>query len=249
MEKIAKLKNLFSTVVAGKGRVGISQKERRIAGIEPQDIAQAEQSLLEAGFSQGDLRRLYPLEAELLGNQTQHIRAALPANHIARRIVCEHEIMLGFLADLEDSAAQVCAMETRDDTTTAFRKLEHAVWHLAGMGVHQSLEDDMIMPELRSRGYAALADACGLDHVFLDAAVQKLMELVARGHKMQFSFFKRELRLAADTLVAACREHIFREDNIMLPTALKVITDPRVWKRVNEYCDDVSYCCMHGALS
>jgi DUF438 domain-containing protein len=246
MEKIARLKNLFSTVVAGKSLAPSPLKERSLSGIEPHDIALAEQSLLESGYSQGDLRRLYPLEVQLLGNQTQKIRQLLPANHVVRRVICEHELILGFLANLEDAAAAISAMKERDDAMTAFRKFEHAVWHLAGMTIHHALEDDMIMPQLRSRGYAALAEAGRLDHVFLDAAIRKLMELVAGGHKMQFSFFKRELCLAAAALVSAYREHIFREDNIMLPTALKVIDDPAVWQRINEYCDEVSYCCMHG---
>lgn len=246
MEKIARLKNLFSTVVAGKTPAVSAVKERSLSGIQPHDVAMAEQSLLDSGYSQGDLRRLYQLEMQLLGNQTQTIRQMLPANHVVRRIVCEHELILGYLADLEDAATTITSMKDRDDAATAFRKFEHAVWHLAGMSIHHALEDDMIMPQLRNRGYAALAEAGRLDHVFLDAATRKLMELVAAGHKMQFAFFKRELGLAAAALISAYREHIFREDNIMLPTALKVINDPNVWQRINEYCDEVSYCCMHG---
>jgi DUF438 domain-containing protein len=249
MKKMMELKDLFSTVVAGKNPSSSALKERCLAGAEPQDIARAEQSLLDSGYSQGDLRRLYPLEMQLLGNQTQRIRAALPANHVVRRIICEHEFILCVLADLEDANSGVRVMERRDDTMMAFRKLEHAVWHLTGMTVHHSLEEDMIMPELMSRGYAALAEACKLDHVFVDAGIRKLAELVTSGHKMQFPFFTRELNLAATALVSAYREHIFREDNIMLPLALKVINEPRVWQRINEYCDDISYCCMHGASS
>ena len=246
MEKIARLKNLFSTVVAGKVSPSSPLKARSLSGIEPHDIALAEQSLLESGCSQGDLRRLYPLEMQLLGNQTQAIRQSLPANHVVRRIICEHELILGYLADLEDAAAVITEMNDRDDATASWRKFEHAVWHLAGMSIHHALEDDMIMPQLRSRGYAALAEAGRLDHAFLEAATRKLMELVASGHKMQFTFFKRELGLATQALVSAYGEHIFREDNIMLPTALKVIHDPAIWQRINEYCDEVSYCCMHG---
>jgi DUF438 domain-containing protein len=248
VEKITKLKDLFSTVVCSKEPVSSAITERGLFGAEPEDIALAEQSLLESGYSQGDLRRLYPLEMQLLGNQTHRIRASLPANHVVRRIVCEHELILCFLADLEDANNRIRGSETRDDTAMAYRKLEHTVWHLTGMAAHHGLEDDVIMPELKNRGYSVLAEAGRLDHVFIDASISKLAELVKSGHKMQFSFYKRELNLAVSTLVSACREHIFREDNIMLPTALKVIDDPKAWQRINDYCDDVSYCCMHGGL-
>jgi DUF438 domain-containing protein len=249
MEKLAKLKSLFTTVVGSSLPAPATVKERSISNVEPQDIALAEQSLLESGYSHGDLRRLYPLEMQLLGNQTQSIRSALPANHIVRRIVCEHELILCFLADLEDATAKIRMMEVRDDTTTAFRKLEHAVWHLTGMTSHHGLEDDVIMPEIKNRGYAVLAEADRLDHVFVDASIRKIAELVRNGHKMQFAFFKRELSIAVGTLVSAYREHIFREDNIMLPTALKVIEEPKVWQRMNDYCDEVSYCSMHGGFN
>jgi uncharacterized protein len=249
MENLAKLKSLFSTIVASSTPAATSLKEKSLADVEPQEIAMAEQSLLESGYSHGDLRRLYPLEMQLLGNQTQRIRSALPANHIVRRILCEHELILCFLADMEDASIKIRTMETRDDTTAAFRKLEHAVWHLTGMTSHHGLEDDVIMPEIRNRGYATLAEADRLDHVFVDASIRKIAELVRNGHKMQFAFFKRELSLVVGTLASAYREHIFREDNIMLPTALKVIEDASVWQRMNDYCDEVSYCSMHGGFN
>jgi DUF438 domain-containing protein len=248
VEKISKLKDLFSTVFANKDPVSSSLKERKLFSAEPEDIALAEQSLLESGFSQGDLRKLYPLEMQLLGNQTQRIRSILPANHVVRRIICEHEFIMCFLADLEEASSRIRLMEARDDTTATFRKLEHSVWHLTGLNVHHGLEDDVIMPEIKNRGYAVLAEAGKLDHVFIDASIGKLAELVINGHKMQWPFFKREINLAVSALVSAYREHIFREDNIMLPTALKVIDNPKVWQRINEYCDDISYCCMHGNI-
>ena len=40
------------------------------------------------------------------------------------------------------------------------------------------------------------------------------------------------------------RDHIFKENNILYPTALEVIKENSVWKKMKDDCDKIGYCCF-----
>ena len=45
-------------------------------------------------------------------------------------------------------------------------------------------------------------------------------------------------------LIPSLREHIFKENNILYPTALEAIDDAQVWVQLKRDCDRVGYCCF-----
>jgi uncharacterized protein len=60
----------------------------------------------------------------------------------------------------------------------------------------------------------------------------------------KFNEFKKELDEVAKYIVLSLREHIFKENNILYPTALEAIDEKESWKRTKKECDKIGYCCF-----
>jgi PAS domain S-box-containing protein len=60
---------------------------------------------------------------------------------------------------------------------------------------------------------------------------------------MNFLEFKKHLREIADLLRDTLSSHIFKENNILFPVALRVVTEQE-WRQIKEDFDEIGYCCF-----
>jgi len=57
-----------------------------------------------------------------------------------------------------------------------------------------------------------------------------------------FNEFKKSLNSTSRFIVSSLRDHIFKENNILYPTALDVIKENKVWNKMKTECDKIGYC-------
>lgn len=56
--------------------------------------------------------------------------------------------------------------------------------------------------------------------------------------------FVKDLRETASFIIFNLRDHIFKENTILYPTAFRAIRDPKVWDDLLRKCDEIGYCCF-----
>jgi DUF438 domain-containing protein len=168
LDKIEQLTQLFLRLDSGEKPENLRQEARSfLSQISPRDVALAEQSLMQAGADVSKLRSRCVQHISLLPDQVTRIRTMLPSNHIVRIILAEHEMMLCFLADLEQVNAQIQKMPYCAPTSLELRKLSHIVSHLITAGDHNYREDEIIFPELERRGYYGPPEILKIEHLHL----------------------------------------------------------------------------------
>ena len=117
--------------------------------------------------------------------------------------------------------------------------------HLVGVEPHHQREEQVLFPALRDRGLEGPPTMMEIEHVELrtlkHAIVEDCTKLLAEGPG-RWS----ELRHTAQSLVGMLREHIWKEDTILYPMALRLISDPADWSELKQRCDEVGYCSHHG---
>jgi DUF438 domain-containing protein len=249
MEKVRKLTGILRRICAGEDieRV-VEQTKQFLVTVEPRDLTQAERSFFASGYSVSYLERLCATHLQIFGSRFSRIRAHLSPNHILTKLLAEHELILCFVADLEDVNYAIGRMKHCSTVSTEFRKLAHVAGHLVGLDEHKELEDEVIFTELERR------DCCGplamikAEHLCLDISTGRLLELVGMAEGMNFSQFRPQLAQIVEFLVPSMREHIFKENNIFFPVALEILEDAGVWERIKSLCDQVCYCCLHNSL-
>lgn len=109
---------------------------------------------------------------------------------------------------------------------------------------HHQREEDVLFPALEERGVFGPPQIMRQEHEDLRRYKETMNKLAAEAGQMDFKNFKGKLDSTSKLLVLTLRDHIFKENNILYPTAVQIIEDKRVWKEMREKCDKIGYCCF-----
>ncbi|AQT68042.1 hypothetical protein STSP2_01196 [Anaerohalosphaera lusitana] len=224
-----------------------SEASKLVTEVQARDIAEAEQNLINDGFSVRLAQQLASvfLLIGMLDEKSLSLRKELPADHILRMVIAEHDIMRCFIADLEDVTEEIQHLALLTDTQTEFRKFTHIIEHLDSIEEHIQREEDVIFPSLQKHGWTSLCQAARNDHVYIRIGLSDLIKLIANFNQIPFSQFRAQLNSATSFICPLLRDHFFQEETILFPIAVELIKDETVWKRIKQACDEFGYCGIH----
>ena len=247
-EKSETLSHLLKRIDHGEDPAALRQQAHYILEhIAPNDIAMAERNLIAEGYSAQSVQ-LLSATFMLMGipeADVEGLKKDLPANHILRIVMTEHDVMRYLLADLVEFSENVNYLNRLTDTSAEFSRLCHIVEHLDAMKEHFDREDDVIFPYLRNQGKISLCRAMEADHIEIRAEINRLVSLVLSLNQLSLEQFKVCLVSISQRLWKKMSEHLCQEDVILYPIALGVINDSKTWKKIKALCDEIGYCGIH----
>ncbi len=246
MGTVERLAGVLRRLDEGREPESVREEARGLlADIGPRELSLAEQKLLEEGLEPAELGQLCQIHMEVLGDQVTRMKQQVPSGHVVHTLVSEHEMILGFLDNLDEVNQRVQRMEEyHPETTDDFQRLLHIAQHLVETEAHHEREEQVLFPELENRGITGPPDVMRMEHEQLRPQKQDLLQLAESVGEMDFQEFQRRLDITVAFVVSVLQDHIFKENNILYPTALKVIEDERVWEQMKEGCDEIGYCCF-----
>lgn len=245
MDNIEKLTELLKRINTGEDPAKVKEEAKQyLATIDPTDLSLAEQKLIEAGLAPEDLRHLCVAHMEMLGDELEKMKTNLIPGHVIHTLVCEHEIILSFLDELEKVNQFIQKMNNYNSEREEFKKLTHIADHLVGAEPHHQREEGVLFPEMEKRGVFGPPRIMRMEHEELRAHKKELKELAESVDKIDFKIFKERLKEVAEFITFTLRDHIFKENNILYPTALQVIAKDEVWHNMRLQADKIGYCCF-----
>lgn len=245
MSKTERLIELLKRLNKGEDPASVKREAQEfLASIEPEELSLAEQKLMEAGVAPEDLRNLCSVHMEMLGGELESTKSDLMPGHIIHTMMNEHDIILGFLDELEKVTQTIHEMESYGSEREEFEKLIHIAEHLVEAEPHHKREEDVLFPELEKRGVFGPPQVMRMEHKDLRRYKEELKELAETADGMDFNAFKRKMSTVTKLIIPTLRDHISKENNILYPTALKVIQGDDVWSEMKLRCDEIGYCCF-----
>jgi len=245
MDKVQELTQLLKRLNAGEDPATVKKEAQEfLSSVDASDLSIAEQQLLDEGLSRADLQNLCTVHLQILGDQVGKLTESLPPDHVISTLVGEHETILCFLDELWWLNECIGKMEAYNPEDDKFRKLAHIAGHLVAAELHHQREEDILFPALEERGVYGPTVIMKEEHAQLRARKQELEKLADNVSEMDFEDFKSRLAEVVDYIVPTLRDHIFKENNILYPTALKVIDERAIWLRLKKECDKIGYCCF-----
>lgn len=245
MSKTKRLANLLKRLNSGEDPAAVKQEAKEfLATVDPTDLSLAEQELLAEGVSAEDLHRLCPAHIEAVADRLEGRTANLKPGHVIGTLVSEHEMILGFLDELEQTNRSIQKADRFDASAEEYGKLVHLAEHLVGAEKHHQREEEVLFPEIERQGVFGPTQVMRMEHDELRPRKERLRTLAASAGSADFAAFKKELNDLASFIVPVLREHIFKENNILYPTALDVIADEKTWDTMKAECDKIGYCCF-----
>lgn len=206
----------------------------------PADIAAAERELGERGLGSADLGEVHRLHLDNLRFELEGLRAAVEPWHPLRTMVEEHEEILRNLERLEALTGRV----RQDGSLEAGvdRELAEVAANLLAAEPHHAREEAVIFPELARRGLNQAIAAMESEHEELRAKKRELQALAGQAAAMPFAEFRRTLGELAEFIVFNLGDHIYKENHIIYPAALRLVGDKELWPQLKKRCDEIGYC-------
>lgn len=253
MEKVERLAEVLRKLDGGEVSPGVrAEAKRLLAEVSPAELSLAEQKLVEDGMRPETLRKLCDVHLELLDDQLAPARGALPEGHVLDTLYKEHDEILGFLDKLDAVNGRIQRKATYEAGDRDYDLLRHLADHLVGAEKHHAREEDVLFPELEKRGVSGPPRIMRMEHDDFRPRKRRLLEVADRavqgapelGTPDGFATFKRDVAELAPYIGFRLRDHIFKENTILYPTALETIDDEATWRAMKDHCDAIGYCCF-----
>ena len=208
--------------------------------VDPKTLSLAEQELLSEGFTQEELRRLCDVHLELLGKELEK-GPVVEKEHPIQILKAEHKILQEYLDRLEQLMRQINSAKSLGEMKNGLEELKGIAGLLIETESHHKREEEALFPRLEKRGVTGPPRIMRMEHDELRARKKALRDLAQKPTAFEFEEFKGKLKGTAQYIVSTLRGHIFKEDNILYPTAMRTLNAAE-WKDVKQQFDEMGYC-------
>lgn len=177
-----------------------------------------------------------------MSHGVQELMAKLKPEHVIRVMLGEHEVVLGFLDELERANHAFQAASDRQAAQESLRTLDRVAGQLLGAEHHHEREEAVLFPELEKRGLGRPVKIMRLEHEEFRERKEELHRLAARAENLDLEALKQRLDTTVRILTVTLRNHIVEESSLLYPLALQVIPEGEVWERMREEGERIGYC-------
>lgn len=215
-----------------------------VEGIDPVELSLAEQTLIEQGTDPVEMRHLCVAHLEVLDGQINQVRSKLKESHMLDTLYEEHDEILRFLEMLDQVNARIQRERQFQPDNRDYTLLHHLAEHLVGAEKHHAREEQVLFPALDRLGVTGPTRIMRMEHDELRVKKHRLLELAETVGPSGFREFQKQVDEAAKYIVFHLRDHIFKENTILYPTAIDLIKDEAEWDRMKKAADEIGYCCF-----
>jgi DUF438 domain-containing protein len=242
--QVKELSEVLKLVAASQDVDAVRKEHMQFLGVVgSRTLTPNELKLAKEGISLDELRKICGRKM-LASEQGTSIRDGLAHGHVLRMVYAEHDIILYYLSDLEAINGQIQQLTGWNSNKRLIDKVLNIVNHLTNLDAHHIREERVIFPQLAAHGYGDEPQGVFAEHVELRKARTELKLTADLTRKTEFSEWKSLLETAVTKFVPMVREHIYKEETLVYPNALKVIQDPRKWNEMKSTCDDIGISCF-----
>ena len=213
-----------------------------VSNISPIELSIAEQNLIEKGMNPQDLRHLCDIHMEVLRGELDKIKTKIEPGHVVHTLIAEHDKILEFLTELEEINSKIQKLESYDSSLEEFEALKTVIFNILDAENHHQREEQVLFAELENREITGPTRIMRMEHEDLRAKKNFLKQAAEEVSKLQFNEFKEKVDDTAKYIIFNLREHIFKENYILYPTAIESITEKETWNDMKRRCDEIGYC-------
>jgi len=243
MDNTGQLVEILRRLNAGEDVEKVRQEATALLeNIDATELSLAEQQLIDEGMAPEDLRGLCVIHMEMLADELEGLKACLEQDHPLRVMIDEHDAILGFLGELEALNKEMQKLVVLDPNSAEIARLRQVAENLVGAEKHHQREEEALFPAMERLGITGPPRIMRLEHDDLRPHKEELLDLVEEAKSLPLEKFKAELARLSKYIVFALRDHIFKENYILYPTAFESIAHKEAWAKIKEQCDDIGYC-------
>ena len=236
------LKKLLERLNSGEATEEVKKEAQElINSISAKELSEAEQELINDGLEETELRHLCTAHIEAMAEELKKLKANVPVGHPLSTLISEHEEILKILDRLDEVNTEIQNLNEFEADSPLFAELKEIGTKLLDTEKHHTREEETLFPEVDKSGVTGPTRIMRMEHDDLWPHKEEIMSLAENVEEMNFDRFKEELKMHSEYVVVTLRDHIFKENNILYPTAKDVIADSK-WDEIKQQSDQIGYC-------
>lgn len=204
----------------------------------PAEIAQVEQELIEEGMPREEIQQLCDVHLAVFRESLERERILAPAGHPIHILMEEHTMLLGFAGELSDLAEELAGAE--ELAHERIERLGQIAQHFRDSESHYLREENVLFPYLEKHGVTQPPAIMWMEHDKIRSIEKGLYALVDRHQEMDRGGVLDQLRQVATSLADMLSSHLQKENSVLFPTALRVISGEE-WEDIAEQFDELGY--------
>jgi DUF438 domain-containing protein len=244
--KTKMLKELIRELHSGASPREVKEKfEQALADVSSSEIAKIEEELVKEGMPREEIQRLCNVHLEVFREQLEKEKTKMevaPENPV-NILIEEHKILLRFLEEMDTIIKSIQKAKDKGYVDEVMPQLKHLAEDFLDTEKHYLREENVLFPLLEKHGVTEPPAIMWMEHTKLREEKKKFHKLIENYGKMNFQEFKGQLCEVANGLYEILSSHLFKENNILFPTALQVVTEQE-WKDALKEFDEIGYCCF-----
>ena len=243
-EKKKMLKELIKQLHAGASAQEAKERFRQVLeGIRPEEIAKIENELVKEGVSREEIQRLCDVHLAVFREQLEKQKPQIPIEHPISILMEEHQIMLELAQKLSTIANKIQQVNDASYVGEEIHHLEHIARDFIDSEKHYLREENVLFPNLEKHGITEPPAIMWMEHNKIREKKKQLNDLMGKYATVNFQEFKKQLGETAEALNSILPGHFFKENNVLFPTALKVVASEE-WMEIRKEFDEIGYCCF-----
>ncbi|MGL5617013.1 MAG: DUF438 domain-containing protein [Sarcina sp.] len=241
--KVNRLKELLKKLNEGNVSEELKNETLEVVKtISPLELSLAEQKLIDEGMNPTDLRHLCDIHMEVLKDELEKLKANIIKGHVLYTLVAEHDEITKLLNELEEINKEIQQLEKYDESNLIYNRLVEVATLILEAELHHKREEDVLFKNLEDLEITGPTRIMRMEHDTLRIKKRAIKELGNTVKYLDFQDFKDRLDPLAKELVYELKDHIFKENYILYPTALESIKSEEQWEEMRKACDEIGYC-------
>lgn len=204
-----------------------------IAGIAPGELAEVEQSLIDEGLPEAEVKNLCSLHVEVFKEGLDKgDLPRMPGGHPVHTFMMENRAVENILAGLDEA---VCDLgDPPEPSALAARReaIVGALGSLAQLELHYQRKENQLFPMLEQHGITGPTQVMWAVHDDIRANLKEAVSLAGQGDRGAVGSIAR--------LSTAVRDMVYKEEHILFPMALEHLSEAE-WSRVRRGEEEIGY--------
>lgn len=235
--KKAMLKEMIRRLHAGESVDKIKEEFKGpLSLINSTDIAKIEEELINEGMDKGEIQRLCDVHIAAFQEALDKEKTLAPAGHPVHILMTEHSLLLKFAEELRQAAKRLNEGQSQE----ALTRLNEMIGRFKDSVSHYVREENVIFPYLEKHGITQPPQIMWSEHDQIRAIEKNLYATVEARAAKPWATFSKDLEQGAQSLAEMLAGHFFKENNILFPTALRVMSAEE-WFEARRQFDELGY--------
>ena len=234
------LKELIKALHAGAQPDEVKEEfKEALKGVGPLEISKVEEELIEEGIPSEEIRRLCDVHLAVFRESLEKQKVEVPPGHPIFVLLKEHEFVKEAVQEISQFLS---ALERgKDFGENELTRIKELLGHLKEYEKHKVREENCLFPYLERHGVTQPPAIMWAEHDEQRREIKGASKTLENRENLGVEDFRGKLLSHLKNLTDLIPNHFYKEENILFPTALKLITD-KEWQEIKASMDDLGYC-------